>query len=117
MGHVAPARLPSSARKPTKRTIRSRKDVEPGTPWENACIGTFKGKLRDELLDREMFTCLAEAKHLSAHYRFEYNHERPHSSLGYRTPAEFASGCSPSGSATLRLRANTRRSLQPVALP
>ena len=91
--------------------------VEPGAPWENAYIETFNGKLRDELLDREMFTCLAEAKHLSAHYRFEYNHERPHSSLGYRTPAEFASGCSPSGSATLRPRANTRRALQPVALP
>ncbi len=90
--------------------------IEPGAPWENAYIETFNGKLRDELLDREIFTCLAEARHLAARHRFEYNHERPHSSLGYTTPAEFASGCSPSGSATLRLRSSTRRPLQPVAL-
>lgn len=88
--------------------------IQPGAPWENAYIETFNGKLRDELLDREMFTCLAEAKHLAKEYRIQYNHERPHSSLGYRTPAEFASGHSPSGSATLRLRANARSSSQPV---
>jgi transposase InsO family protein len=90
--------------------------IQPGAPWENAYIETFNGKFRDELLDREMFTCLAEAKHLAKQYRIEYNHERPHSSLGYRTPAEFASGHSPSGSATLRLRANARSSSQPVRL-
>jgi len=90
--------------------------IQPGAPWENAYIETFNGKLRDELLDREMFTCLAEAQHLAREYRIQYNHERPHSSLGYRTPAEFASGHSPSGSATLRLRANARSSSQPVRL-
>ena len=90
--------------------------IEPGAPWENAYIETFNGKVRDELLDREMITCLAEAKHLAARHRFQYNHERPHSSLGYRTPAEFASGCSTSGSATLRLRSSTRKRLQTVAL-
>jgi transposase InsO family protein len=90
--------------------------IQPGAPWENAYVETFNGKFRDELLDREMFTCLAEAKHLAKEYRIQYNHERPHSSLGYRTPAEFASGHSPSGSATLRLRANARSSSQPVRL-
>jgi transposase InsO family protein len=89
--------------------------IQPGAPWENAYIETFNGKFRDELLDREMFTC-AEAKHLAKEYKIQYNHERPHSSLGYRTPAKFASGHSPSGSATLRLRANARSSSQPVRL-
>lgn len=90
--------------------------IAPGAPWENAYIETFNGKLRDELLDRELFFTLGEAKHLAAAYRFEYNHQRPHSSLKYKTPAEFAVGCAPSGSASLRLRAHTRGIRQPVAL-
>jgi putative transposase len=90
--------------------------IQPGAPWENAYVETFNGKFRDELLDREMFTCLAEAKHLAKEYRNQYNHERPHSSLGYRTPAEFALGHSPSGSASLRLRATARSSSLPARL-
>jgi transposase InsO family protein len=90
--------------------------VAPGAPWENAYCETFNGKLRDEFLDRELFTTVAEAKHLAAEYRDEYNHRRPHSSLEYRTPAEFASGCAPSGSATLRLRSHTRRRTKTPAL-
>lgn len=83
--------------------------VAPGSPWENAYCESFNGKLRDEFLDRELFTTAAEARYLAAEYRDEYNHRRPHSSLGYRTPAEFAAGCAPSGSATLRLRTHTRQ--------
>lgn len=90
--------------------------VEPGSPWENAYIETFNGKLRDELLQREIFLTVAEARHLADGYRVEYNHDRPHSSLGYKTPAEFAAGCAPSGSASLRLRAHTRAVPQPVLL-
>ena len=51
---------------------------------------SFNGKMRDELLNRELFLNLAEAKLLTAQYRTEYNLHRPHSSLGYKTPAEFA---------------------------
>lgn len=64
--------------------------IEPGSPWQNAYVESFNGKLDDELLGREVFTSLAEAKVLIEQYRLGYNHERPHSALGYRTPAEFA---------------------------
>jgi len=64
--------------------------IEPGAPWENGYAESFHGRLRDELLDAELFTCLAEAKMLSTQWRLEYNHRRPHSSLRYRTPAAFA---------------------------
>ena len=61
--------------------------IEPGSPWENGYIESFNGKLRDELLDGEIFYTLWEAKVLVARWRKEYNHVRPHSSLGYRPPA------------------------------
>jgi len=61
--------------------------IEPGSPWENGYIESFNGKLRDELLNREIFTTLTEAKVLIEQWRQEYNHIRPHSSLGYRPPA------------------------------
>ena len=61
--------------------------IEPGNPWENGYIESFNGKLRDELLDREVFDTLLEAKVLVERWRQEYNHIRPHSSLGYRLPA------------------------------
>jgi len=61
--------------------------IEPGSPWENGYIESFNGKMRDELLDREIFTTLEEAKVLIEQWRKEYNQVRPHSSLGYRPPA------------------------------
>jgi len=61
--------------------------IEPGSPWENGYIESFNGKLRDELLDREIFDTLWEAKVLIERWRREYNTLRPHSSLGYRPPA------------------------------
>jgi putative transposase len=61
--------------------------IEPGSPWENGYVESFIGKLRDELLDREIFTTLVEAKILIEGWRKEYNQVRPHSSLGYRPPA------------------------------
>jgi transposase InsO family protein len=61
--------------------------IEPGSPWENGYIESFNGKLRDELLNREIFTTLTEAKVLTEQWRQEYNQVRPHSSLGYRPPA------------------------------
>jgi transposase InsO family protein len=64
--------------------------IEPGAPWENAYSETFISRLRDELLDREVFANLKEAKVLAKDYRDHYNHHRPHGALGYLTPAEFA---------------------------
>ena len=61
--------------------------IEPGSPWENGYIESFNGKLRDELLDREIFMTLEEAKILIEQWRREYNQIRPHSSLGYQPPA------------------------------
>jgi len=75
--------------------------IEPGSPWENAYSETFNSRLRDELLDREVFESLKEAKVIVEDHRLEYNHRRPHSSLGYRTPAEFAATCPRPDSASL----------------
>ena len=61
--------------------------IEPGSPWENGYNESFNGKLRDELLNREIFYTLWEAKVLVEGWRKEYNQVRPHSSLGYRPPA------------------------------
>ena len=61
--------------------------IEPGSPWENGYIESFNGKLRDELLNREIFETLLEGRILIEGWRRDYNHVRPHSSLGYRQPA------------------------------
>jgi len=61
--------------------------IEPGSPWENGYIESFNGKLRDELLNGEIFYTLTEAKVLIERWRREYNTVRPHSSLGYMPPA------------------------------
>ena len=60
--------------------------IAPGSPWENGYIESFNGKLRDELLNREIFETLFEAKVLVERWRVEYNTLRPHSSLNYRPP-------------------------------
>ncbi len=75
--------------------------IEPGSPWENGCAESFNSRVRDELPAREEFEDLLEARTYATRYRLEYNHRRPHSALGYRTPAEFAAGCAASGFATL----------------
>jgi putative transposase len=61
--------------------------IEPGSPWENDYVESFNGKMRDELLDREIFFTLQEAKVLSARWKEEYYHIRPHSALGYHPPS------------------------------
>jgi transposase InsO family protein len=61
--------------------------IEPGSPRENGYIESFNGKLRDELLNGEIFMTLLEAQVLTEQWRKEYNEVRPHSSLGYRPPA------------------------------
>jgi putative transposase len=61
--------------------------IEPGSPWENGYCESFNGKLRDELLDGEIFYSLKEVQILTEQWRRQYNTLRPHSSLGYRPPA------------------------------
>ena len=64
--------------------------IQPGAPWENGHIESFHDKLRDECLNREIFGSLLEAKIVIESWRVEYNTERPHSSLGNKTPEEFS---------------------------
>ncbi len=64
--------------------------ITPGSPWENPYIESFIGKLRDECLNCEIFADVEEARAVIEAWREEYNTERPHSSLGYLTPVEFA---------------------------
>jgi len=78
--------------------------IEPGSPWENGYNESFNGKLRDELLDREIFYSLREAEVLIERWRRHYNTVRPHSALGYRPPAPEAMLPWPSGPAYAPLR-------------
>jgi putative transposase len=64
--------------------------IRPGSPWENGHIESFHDKLRDECLNRELFGSLLEAQIILEQWRNEYNDQRPHSSLGYQTPTEYA---------------------------
>jgi len=64
--------------------------IEPGSPWENGYIESFNARLRDELLNGEIFYTLNEAKVVLDIWRKEYNSVRPHSSLGYRSPVPLA---------------------------
>jgi putative transposase len=64
--------------------------IEPGKPVQNAFVESFDSKLRDECLNEHVFLTLAEARETIEAWRHDYNHRRPHSSLGALTPAEFA---------------------------
>jgi putative transposase len=64
--------------------------IEPGSPWQNAFVESFNGTLRSELLDRELFGNLHEARVVIETWRRYYNMRRPHSALGYQPPAIFA---------------------------
>lgn len=71
--------------------------VKPASPWENGYVESFNARMRDELLDGEIFLTLAETKYVVNRWRMDYNHYRPHSSLSYMTPAEFAKMCIETG--------------------
>jgi len=77
----------------TKRTDVETLYVEPGSPWENGYAESFFSRFRDELLNCEEFSNLAEARWFARCHKKEHNEERPHSSLGYQTPREFAASC------------------------
>ena len=64
--------------------------IEPGKPVQNAFIESFNSKLRDECLNEYVFSSLGEAREIIERWRHDYNHLRPHSSLGYLAPKEFA---------------------------
>ena len=70
--------------------------IEPGSPWENGFVESFHSRLRDECLACEEFTTLSEATTVITAWRLVYNQRRPHSSLGGKTPAAFASQCATS---------------------
>lgn len=67
--------------------------IEPGSPWENGYAESFNSRLRDELLNGEIFLHIDELRYVAERWRMDYNHYRPHSSLGYMTPAEYAKLC------------------------
>ena len=64
--------------------------IQKASPWENGYVESFNGKLRDELLNRELFLSVPEARYVLDQWRAEYNHRRPHSGLGWQTPAAYA---------------------------
>ena len=76
--------------------------IEPGAPWQNGYAEAFNSRLRDEFLEMNYFHSVQEAHMLANRWRDDYNNKRPHSSLKYMTPVEFARHCGPSGSASLR---------------
>ena len=67
--------------------------IDPGSPWQNAWIESFNGRMRDELLNLWQFDSLLEARVLIDQWREDYNHNRPHSAHGGLTPTEFAASC------------------------
>jgi putative transposase len=87
--------------------------IEPGCPWENGYAESFHSRLRDELLATEVFESLAAARKLTQAWRDDYNHYRPHSSLGYVTPAEYAARCAASVRATPSLQQHSGTTLVP----
>ena len=91
--------------------------IEPGSPWENAYCESFNSRFRDELLNRELFTSLAEAGVITEDYRLAYNHQRPHSSLSYLTPAAFAAVVRGGSAPTPPASSPHERGLAPDAEP
>ncbi len=66
--------------------------IQKASPWENGYVESFNGRLRDELLDRELFLSLPEARVVLDQWRMDYNHRRPHGGLKWLTPAAFVAG-------------------------
>jgi putative transposase len=82
--------------------------IAKGSPWENGYVESFNGKLRDELLNRELFLSLDGAWWVIDRWRLDYNHRRIHSALDYQTPAAFAAACPGSATDTPALQQQTR---------
>ena len=67
--------------------------IQKASPWENGYVESFNSRLRDELLDRELFLCLDEPRFVLDDWRMDYNHQRPHSGINWQTPAAYAAAC------------------------
>jgi transposase InsO family protein len=91
--------------------------IAPGSPWENGYAESFHSRLRDEFLAVELFESLAAARKLSTAWKDDYNHHRPHSSLGYVTPVEFAARCATSVRATPSLQQHSGVPLTHTFIP
>ena len=87
--------------------------IAPGSPWENGFVESFNARLRDELLDGEIFYSLAEAKIVVESWRRHYNTERPHGSLGYKPPAPEVFIPTAPGRASAQLRPASTPALAP----
>ncbi len=91
--------------------------IEPGSPWENGFAESFHGRLRDEFLAVEVFESMPSARRLTAAWKEDYNHHRPHGSLGYQTPSQFAAACAASAPAAPALQQHTRRDEEEAPIP
>jgi putative transposase len=92
--------------------------IAPGKPTQNGFVESFNGRMRDELLNETLFFTIGQARSILAHWVDDYNTQRPHSSLGYATPAAFAAGLeqqrvglTPPVASPALMRDNTGRSL------
>ena len=92
--------------------------IVPGRPTQNGFVESFNGRMRDELLNETLFFTIGQARSILVRWVDDYNNERPHSSLGYATPAAFAAGfeqqragLTPPVASTALMRDNTGRSL------
>ena len=83
--------------------------IEPGSPWQNGYAESFHNRLRDEFLSQEEFENLSAARELTRRWRRDYNEYRPHSSLGYDTPSQFANRWSASASTSAAPRSTLQR--------
>lgn len=83
--------------------------IQPGKPMQNGYVGSFNGRFRDERLNANWFLNIVDAKQKIERWRVEYNEERPHSSLAYRTPKEYAEMCSE--------RTSRREAIPPIRPP
>ena len=81
--------------------------IQPGSPWENGYAESFHSRLRDEFLAMEEFESLSVARRLTIQWQEDYNNYRPHSSLGYISPNEFATRCAASAPADEGLRSSS----------
>ena len=90
--------------------------IEPGSPWENPFIESFNGRLRDEFLNMTVFRNILEAQALAEIWLRDYNDFRPHSSLGYLTPSEFAGRSGSSSRATPTIRFQNQEKLKTLTL-
>ena len=89
--------------------------ITPGSPWENGFIESFNARLRDELLDGEVFYTLREAQIVIESWRRHYNTRRPHFSIGYQTPAAYAAQLTATGRSAAQWGSSTARPVAPTA--